>query len=468
LNLKHITPLLIHQATDQIAQHNASVYSVQPYFLDGIISFHVQLSGSPEGFILNASTTLAAGSIGTDPEPNLVLVPKSMNSTVPTCESVTATIIAVTFETGGRIAYAVQVKNGTVVKLYGDKFVHDIDLIDRYAPPELSISTSRNMSEQKRDSPELDQGLSTSMQTESIAVVKRGIGCISSYTATFSEASCRSITCLSNGGKQATFNPFLKCCYCQSIIPDVASLGDKLESTPTDSNAASIVRRGLDSTVTPSGFHILKPSRHNCDFLIKCGHDGSTAAYDVISDQCYCEMVRKGVKEPVITSDIAMLPRSEETTNDLLDDSVSRNTEGLSFLPAMEPADLGDYCQTEFADKYCLTGMVGMLTEDRKACICIPLSSTDGGDTTGTVSEIMAKPTLGKRSDWYLRCTDNLLQCLNDPYHYRCNSDRKMIKHFRNAICEEQCECGSVNLAGCLNPRGGCSWSRPDHPGIGL
>ncbi|KAF7507679.1 hypothetical protein GJ744_010232 [Endocarpon pusillum] len=148
---KYGIPWLIHQATDRIAQHNASVYSVQPYFLDDVISFHVQLAGAPDGFNLNASTTIAASSIGTNPAPNLVLMPTNMKPRAPTAADETALIIAVTFEPGDSITYHVQISNGTVVKLHGDKYVHDIDLIDPSAPPSLSILTSQSLSHVKRD-----------------------------------------------------------------------------------------------------------------------------------------------------------------------------------------------------------------------------------------------------------------------------------------------------------------------------
>ena len=173
--LKHVTPVLIHQATDQIVQHNANVYSVQPYFLDDVISFHVQLAGAPEGFNLNASTTIAAGSIGTDPEPNLVLVPKNMKTRVPKAAEETALIIAITFDPGDSITYHVQTSNGTVIKLHGDKYVHDIDLIDPSAPPSLSILASHPPSHVKRDAWGQYEGADSSVRGAPPTVTKRGI-----------------------------------------------------------------------------------------------------------------------------------------------------------------------------------------------------------------------------------------------------------------------------------------------------
>jgi hypothetical protein len=384
--------VLIHQATEKIAQQNATIYAVQPYFLDSVISFHVQLSGAANGFALNASTTIAAGSVGTDPEPNLVLVPKNMKLSIPKSAEQTALIIAVIFNSDDTIAYHAQLGNGTVVKLYGDKYVHDIDLIDPSEAPSLSILTSHAISLLERDSIFRYEEVGSPLPAVPVKTAKRGIEGPSLHTATFSDDPCQSITCLNNEGKPAMFNPFLNSCYCRTLAPPDNSSRTKSRRSERDVNEGP-TRHKKANLPLGSTLDISKPSSVTCRHMIPCQGE-SEPYFDARTSQCLCVVYRTSVEEPE--------------------------------------------------------------------------ASENSGDTSKRVTDTLLESHYEKRANGYLRCDDNLENCLNDPYHYHCDPEWKMIRHQRNEICEKSCECGGLNLDTCLDPRGGCSRGQPDHPGTGV
>ncbi len=335
------------QAKDQVVEHSASVYSVQPYFLDDVISFQVQLAGAPDGFNLNASTTIPASSIDTSPEPNLILVPKNtkMKTKVLKAAEESALIIAVTFDPGDSITYHVQISNGTVIKLHGDKYVHDIDLIDPSEPPSLSILPSDAWSEY--------EGADPSIRAAPLIMTKRGIEGISSYTATFSEETCRSITCRNNGGGRPFFNPYLKTCYCKTLDPPTNSLNSKVKrSLPDD--------RGFPR----------KPSSEACRHMTTICQGESEPYLDETSGQCYCVVYRAGVKEPVIASDTTFWPRTEHLVRQ---EEESDNSENFAELPTC--AMNQKHPCMEWGSTHCPRGNVGLWEEVTKSCTCTPIHS---------------------------------------------------------------------------------------------
>jgi hypothetical protein len=437
--VKNLTPALIQQATHQVVEQNASVYAVQPYFLDGVISFEVQLSGAPGGFNLNASTIIAAGSIGTDPQPNLVLVPKNMRSRVPKAAEETAMIIAVTFNTDDSIAYYVQLSNGKVVKLYGDKFVHDIDLIEPNAPPALAFLTSHTLSHLKRDAWDQDEEANLPTQAAPMTITKRGVEDIASSTATFSEESCRSISCLGNGGQPAMFNPFLKSCYCKKLTPPKTSSSDKLKRSKTDSTnvparreagypslPSSFImpgsRRPPPATPSPPPFEILRPSVENCGRMIKC-HGESQSYFEPNTKQCLCVVWRPGIKEPVITSDAKILPREEEALSEQEDNSREEGSNGdLTEPPSgpvpapIHPAISEVFCSGIWAEANCKPYLIGKMNRSGTSCRCARKQSPsvawphDPRDTIETSHHRRDASLLGERND----CVDEDLECRSD------------------------------------------------------
>jgi hypothetical protein len=388
-----------------------------------------------------------------------------MKTRVPKSAEENAMIIAVTFNSDDTITYHVQLNGGTIVKLYGDKYVHDIDLIDPAEPPSLSIVTSHTLSHLKRDKWYQYEEANPPMRAEPMTTAKRGIEGMSSYTALFSEETCQSITCLRNGGKSAVFNPFLKSCQCQTPAPPKNNVKAKRSQPDKDEGPD---RRDMENSLIRSAFSIPKPSSETCRHLIACQGE-SEPYFDEGSSQCLCVVYRTGVKEPVITSDTTVFPRAEEAAS-----VEEENSPAHENTPDSNLLDQGTYCSVDFARKNCHGHrMVGRWNKDHTGCVCQRLSnsvefSATTEDTSGNIAGTPVARQSDEIPDWYLRCTDGLHVCLSEPWQYRCDSNREMISHQKNDLCEKNCDCGDINLAGCLDPRGGCSWSRPDHPGIAV
>ena len=412
-----------------------------PYFLDGVISFHIQLAGAPDGFNLNASTTIAADSIGTDPEPNLVLLPKNMKSRVPKDADETAMIIAVTFNPDDSIAYYVQLKSGKVFKLFGDKFVHNIDQIDPNAPPSLSILTSHSLSRLRRDAWDHNEEANP-LTGAAMTTAKRAIEGIPSYMATFSEDACQSITCLNNGGKPAMFNPFLKSCYCQTLAPPEKTFSKRNNPSQLDTIKSS-ARREEDKSLMRSFFPIARPSSETCRLMISCQGE-SEPYFDEGSSQCLCVVYRSGVKEPVIASDTNILPRMERVASQQEEDIVANSDEAALHERAPDSIDSQTFCSVEFARNNCYGKRVGRWNKDHTGCVCVHLHdlefSAATADTPKAPDTVFPRST-GKKV-WHIICRNDIGLCLNPPNLYRCNKDHVLVKKRFNFQCERDCICG--------------------------
>lgn len=332
---------------------------MQPYFLDDVISFHVQLAGAPDGFNLNASTTIAASSIGTDPAPNLVVMPTNMETRVPTATEETALIIAVTFDPGDSITYHVQISNGTVVKLHGDKYVHDIDLIDPSAPPSLSILTSHSLSHVKRDAWFQDEGAHPLLRAAPLTMTKRGIAGLNSYMVTLSEETCRSITCSNDGGERPYFNPYLKTCHCKKLGPPNNSLDSFLKRSVSDQSG-----------------DFRKPTPEACRRMANTCKGETEPYLDEATGQCYCVVYRTGIKEPVIVSNTNYWPRAEHVVSQ---EEESGNSGSFDEAPTCEQSDKMDpqdsFC-LEWGKKNCGRRTIGVWIEAANQCVCMYYGST--------------------------------------------------------------------------------------------
>lgn len=190
-----------------------------PNFADGIISFFVQLSGEPVSFTLNASTTIAAGSIGLDLEPGLVITPKVVKNTAHVAVQETALIIAVDCTDPSYIYYYCQNAGGRVVKLSSDKWVHGIDKMDP-STSELAILPEDHVTA---------SGLSkrAKLPESNYEIIQRGLTGISANTVTVTEAGCQEMTCFVTG-KAAVFNKFTQSCYCSTLKSAIIIPGDML------------------------------------------------------------------------------------------------------------------------------------------------------------------------------------------------------------------------------------------------
>ena len=204
---------LVQQSLQNAPQTNATVSSAMPWFANGIIAFAVHLSGQASTFILNASTTIAAGDIATNPNTQLVLMPKTVKNTTSTSVTDTANIIAVNAIGQNHIFYYVQLSNGSTIELASDKLVHGIDQMDPTASTELVI-----LPESLANGPALSKRSSEEASAKSLNA--RGLQGISANTVTVTAEACSKMTCLSTGDPPM-FNSFTNACYCQTMEPDV-------------------------------------------------------------------------------------------------------------------------------------------------------------------------------------------------------------------------------------------------------
>lgn len=233
-----------------------------------------------------------------------------MKSRVPKSTEQNAMIIAVTFNSDDTIAYHVQLNNGNIVKVYGDKYVHDIDLIDPSAPPSLSLITSHTLTHVERDVSDQDEESTIPMRAVPMESAKLGVEGVTSSRATFSEEACQSITCLRNGKKLALFNPFLNACYCQILVPPKDSFSNAVKRSQSDSTEGP-ARHDVEIPAMVASFPFPTPSTETCSHMIAC-HGESKPYFHAATKQCLCVVFRPGVKEPVITSDTNFFPRAEQ------------------------------------------------------------------------------------------------------------------------------------------------------------
>lgn len=303
------------------------------------------------------------------------------------------------------------------------------------------------------------------MEAVHITTMERGLEGITAYTATFSEETCGMITCHTNGGKAAWFNPFLKTCYCRTLPSPQISSTDRMRRALPDFNADP-TPRGVHASPARPAFEIAKPSAETCSQMITC-HGESKPYFHSGLTKCLCVVYRSGIKEPVITSDNTIFPRTEQVAS-----RVERNALASENVFGSD-SDKYAYCWGDFARENCKgVKRIGRWSESLQKCVCLPVGAifTDRPNpwkkSSKTLADSLSTPNLDKRAKWYLKCTDNLHECLSDPLHYRCDSNRKMIKRQQSDICDKKCECGGLNLAACMDPRGGCSYTRPDHPGL--
>lgn len=272
--------------------------------MEGVISFLIELAGSPSGFNLNASTIIAADGIGTDPDPGVVLMPKNMQTRAPKSAEETALIIAATFNTDDTIAYHVQLNSGKIVMLHGDKYVHNIDLIDPNSPPNLSILTTHALAHFKRDAADSYEQDTPPLRSESVIMAERGIEGRTFDTAKFSQDYCSWLRCGRHGeGKPATYNPIIDDCWCPRLMGPYNHSSEKVERADSDVVEVLSHREAEDSLARPP---FGKPSLETCRRVVKCNGE-SQPYFDEETSQCLCVLYRAGVKEPIITSDTTVI-----------------------------------------------------------------------------------------------------------------------------------------------------------------
>ena len=242
-----ITGQLINESLQLQPQNLATVSSIMPFFADGVITFTMQLPGIVLNQIpINASTAFPCGSIGVDPEPNIMIVPKYVQQGTSQTVIGNCMCIAVNVYNPNITTYWIQNEVGEIYSLLGTNEVTAINQIDTSAPIAVNLLTTSPTSSKRAITDSLDivplarrQVISvacgkdcpmTSMKKLTIPYVgcacvfkeagqenglsTRGLTAPDAYSATMTEAACNGMICDSNGGKPAVFNPFSRTCWC--------------------------------------------------------------------------------------------------------------------------------------------------------------------------------------------------------------------------------------------------------------
>jgi len=208
-----ITPELLEESLTVQPQNTATVGSVLPYFQDGVISYGVQLNGFIAATMaLNASTSLPCDSIGSSSEPDLVLKPAEVKNATAQPVIMDCEIIAVNMYDPNIITYWVQKRDGGIFSLAGSNKVEDINDINAAASTNLVLRAQAwgqtKRSEEHTCTPDCPHLITAR------ALDRRTMSTPDVHTSTFSKEACDTITCNTNGGMSALFNPFTMTCGC--------------------------------------------------------------------------------------------------------------------------------------------------------------------------------------------------------------------------------------------------------------
>ena len=240
-----ITPELINQSLSGQTDKTGIVTGAIPIFMDGIISFPVQLEGPVAPIIpINCSTSLPCSAIGNGPDPNILITPKHVQGGTQQNVVADCMVIAVNMYDPKVISYVIQTSSGEIYSLVGSNQILDMDKIDTSVPVALSLQASPASGKRdiatdvdcvlpkRRQVHKIDcraqctsrgtfvQGLEDycgcmDQDDEDISLFERsGISAPDVTEATMSAEACAAITCINNGGQPAMFNPFSLTCWC--------------------------------------------------------------------------------------------------------------------------------------------------------------------------------------------------------------------------------------------------------------
>ena len=247
-----LTPELLNQSLSTQHQNTAKVASVIAHLADEVITVLVQLDGIVANLIaMNASTTFPCGSIGSKPEPNIMLVPKHVQGGTQQTIIANCRCIAVNQLEPDLINWWVLNQlDGSLLSLAGKAEVTDIDKIDTGAPIALSmfagsVSPSKREDVASANIIELPRrqvlkadicdrrcpagmkpipgdllknppqcGCLAQEPREFPKLAMRGLSTPGPYTAVMDEAACIAMKCTNNNDKPAMWNPFDMQCWC--------------------------------------------------------------------------------------------------------------------------------------------------------------------------------------------------------------------------------------------------------------
>ena len=250
-----ITPKLLNESLSIQPQNAAVVASVIAHLRDEVITFFLQLDGRVANLIaMNASTTFPCGSIGTDPQPDIMLVPKHVKQGGQQTIIADCRCIAVNQLKPDIINYWVQTAGGSIYSLVSRNLVSHIDQIDTTARFALSIIPAPTTGQKRSELEEVntvelprrqvfkadvcDRRCPEGMQPIPGDLLKNPpeCGCLVAetrkvgeltareliapgpYTATMSEEACKAMKCTNNNDEPPMWNPFDMHCWCTDSI----------------------------------------------------------------------------------------------------------------------------------------------------------------------------------------------------------------------------------------------------------
>lgn len=248
-----ITPELINQSLSDQSDNTGVVTGAIPLFMDGVITFPVQLEGPVAPIIpINCSTSLPCGAIGNGPDPNILITPKYVQNGTQQTVVADCMVIAVNMYHPQVISYVIQNSQGEIYSLVGSNKIHDMDKIDTSSPIALSLQSS--LTEVKRNTAtgvgyvlprryrvhmldchadctrrgyfvqDLEDFCSCMDQEggDPSIFARSGISAPDMTEATMSAEACAAMKCINNGGQPAMFNPYSLTCWCvdEAFIED--------------------------------------------------------------------------------------------------------------------------------------------------------------------------------------------------------------------------------------------------------
>ena len=212
-----ITPQLIDQSLSVQPQNMATLASIFPYFPAGYVRVGIQLdSFVASTMMLNMSTDLPCGTIGQLEQPDLEIRPKDVYNASAQVVTPDCSLVAVNMYKSTVINYWVQNRAGAIFSLVGSNKLVDLDKLNSTESVALVLravpaGSEKNNAHTKRDAVDGNEMVERALD-------KRGFSAPDMHTATMSAEACSAITCNTNGGQSAMYNPFTRTCACKDPV----------------------------------------------------------------------------------------------------------------------------------------------------------------------------------------------------------------------------------------------------------
>ncbi|RMZ89602.1 hypothetical protein DV736_g3169, partial [Chaetothyriales sp. CBS 134916] len=250
-----ITAELINQSLTVQPQNTATISSVLINIPQGVVTVTFQMNGMVANSIsVNASTSMMCGAIGSEPEPEIEIVPKGVVQGQGSNETAVADClcIAVNMYNPNVISVWVLDPQGRVFSLASSNKIVNIDQLDLSQSVALSLVPIPAGSQKREQATQAQLTNFIPLQTRQVLKVgcgkacpfaymrhvvsadghtcgcvyehagvatmgQRGVVTRGKYSATMSKEDCEAIWCDGNGGKAAMFNLFSMVCWCIGV-----------------------------------------------------------------------------------------------------------------------------------------------------------------------------------------------------------------------------------------------------------